>query len=140
MILYWVKVDCVSALSSLTPWDSVIKELTVSFVHLYVVDLILTPYSIVYLTLTHLRTICTAVLVYYLPLFAGFAFFLYQNGGSLVLGASFSSSYLSIMISSPDAAMERNVQAINQTTFRLFTCLKSTISSRFRQFLRAITY
>jgi len=50
------------------------------------VDLILTPYSILYLTLSHLRNIFTTVLVHYLPLFAGFAFFLYQNGGSLVLG------------------------------------------------------
>ncbi|GAA5822563.1 hypothetical protein JCM5353_005482 [Sporobolomyces roseus] len=49
-------------------------------------DLILTPYSIVYLTSTHVQTIFTTVLVHYLPLFAGFAFFLYQNGGSVVLG------------------------------------------------------
>ncbi|GAA5822540.1 hypothetical protein JCM5353_005473 [Sporobolomyces roseus] len=50
------------------------------------IDLILTPYSIIYLALTHFLTIFLAVLVHYLPLFAGFAFFLFQNGGSLVLG------------------------------------------------------
>jgi len=58
------------------------------------VDLILTPYSILYLTLSQLRAVFTTALVHYLPLFAGFAFFLYQNAGSLVLGMFSFSPYL----------------------------------------------